>query len=204
MYEMIWRFDVETLDEERLVRPIFERLGDSDLFEPGDYDLNQKEQWRHFDLDRVVVDALTQRTQLVRIKGGAAGEMAMVAMGKHGEEPTAVVRLSDAHAPSEIVADWSTLFEKMPLQTAILTSPAWREAVDAAGIDWDEGRVPRAIVCAWRPDGVPEAVSELESRAADGPISLERREGCTVVWLAPAAEIEGAAHREALERMFTP
>lgn len=208
MFEVILRLDVDALDADRFVRPVFEAISDFEAFEPLDYDLNQKEQWRDFDLERAIVDALTQRTQLVRLRGSDRGSMAMIAMGKHGEEPTVVLRLDEELEPVEIVEGWPALFEKLPIKTAILTSPSWRNAIASAGIDWSDDSIPEAIACGWPEGREPVRVSELAEKPADEtPISAEDRDGSTILMLAPKGRIEDPAHRDALSdllRSYSP
>ena len=195
MYEIIWRLSADTLDTDDRVRPIFERIAASDVFEPAAYDLNQKQQWRAFDLERAVVDALTQRTQLVRIRGEEERTMAMIAMGKHGEEPTVVLRVPGDREVAELTADWPELFEAIGLRMALVTSPDFRDAVEEAGLQWNESRLPVAVACGWPAASAPEWLAEVEP---EGPIAVERGDTCVALMLAPEGALEDEAHRRAV------
>lgn len=200
MYEIIWRFSAETLDRDAVVRPIFEQLRASRLIEPAHYDLNQKEQWRVFDLERVIVDALTQRTQLVRVRAERERAMAMIAMGKHGEEPTAVLRVSSEHPLAEVTAEWPRVIEELPVRMTLVTSPDWRDTVEASSLDWDEDRLPIALACGWPTDTTPDWLASLDPTP---PIKLARRDGCSILTLAPDGRIVDADHRQMLGRLIS-
>jgi hypothetical protein len=90
MYQSIITFNCQAFDTEERLTPVFDLLDAWEGFVPLDYDLNQMEQWRTWDRERALVDALTQRTQLFRVRG-EGGALAMVAMGKHGEPPTLII-----------------------------------------------------------------------------------------------------------------
>jgi len=201
MHEIIWRLADDTLDTDDAVRPIFEQIAAVDFFEPSVYDLNQKQQWRDFDLDRTVVDALTQRTQLVRLRGAGAREMAMVAMGKHGEEPTVVIRVPAARGVDALTDGWPALFETLSLRMTIVTSPDWRDAVEEAGIEWDEDRLPVATACGWPAADRPTWLDDLETGV---PISVDVGDICASLMLAPNGELEDDAHRDRLETVACP
>jgi len=200
MYEIIWRFSADTLDRDPVVRPIFEQIAASELLEPAHYDLNQKEQWRVFDLERVIVDALTQRTQLVRVRASDNHSMAMIAMGKHGEEATAVLRVSSEHPLANVTAEWPRVFEELPVRMTLITSPDWRDTVEASGLDWDEDRLPIALACGWPADDTPTWLAGLD---LNPPVSLEQTDRCSILTLAPDGRIVGADHRRMLDRLVS-
>ncbi len=200
MYEIIWRFSANTLDRDAVVRPIFEQLRASDLIEPAHYDLNQKEQWRVFDLERVIVDALTQRTQLVRVRAEEERSMAMIAMGKHGEEPTAVLRVSSEHPLVEVTAEWPRIFEELPVRMTLVTSPDWRDTVEASGLDWDEDRLPIALACGWPSHATPDWLPSIDVAP---PVTVEHPDGCSILTLAPDGQIVDADHRQMLGRLIS-
>jgi hypothetical protein len=200
MYEIIWRFSAETLDRDAVVRPVFEQIRTSALIEPAHYDLNQKEQWRVFDLERVIVDALTQRTQLVRVRAREERSMVMIAMGKHGEEPTAVLRVSPEHSLTDVTAEWPRIFEELPVRMTLVTSPDWRDTVEASGLDWDKDRLPIALACGWPPDAAPDWLAPLEPAP---PVDIARTDGCNILTLAPEGRIVDADHRQMLGRLIT-
>ncbi len=79
----------DAIDGTAKIRPVLEWLEALPGFAPTRYDLNAMEHWRAWDLDRAVVDALTQRTQLFRVEGTG---VFMLALGKHGEPPTVALQ----------------------------------------------------------------------------------------------------------------
>lgn len=201
MRENIWRIDVDALDEDRVVRPLFEAIDAVPGFEPVEYDLNKKEQWRSYVLDRAVVDALTQRTQLVRI-AGEGGTRAMVAMGKHGEEPTVVVQIDETAGPAGIVDHWETLMGRVSLASVRLDSKAWRDALGALELDWSDGPVDPVQLAGWPTEAVPRELEALEEIVQSSePMRIDRREAGCYLWLGPAGRVEGKAHRRGLERV---
>lgn len=205
MYESIWRIGGGALDREDRVEPIFELLPRIPGFTPDDYDLNQKEQWRDFDRRRTAVDALTQRTQLVRVRGDRQGVVAMVAMGKHGEQPTVVVRLPDAPPLAELVDLWDPVAAELDLEAALVTAESLRDAMEVEGIYWEETDLTPAMVVGWPRRRAPEWLESVrrgdEPFDAADPVSVESRELCEVLWLAPEGTIAGEAHRRALRRI---
>jgi len=55
------------------------------------YDQNLMSSWKTYSGERLVVDAQTQRTAMIRIEG-EGGAMALLALGKRGEPPTLILR----------------------------------------------------------------------------------------------------------------
>lgn len=86
---IVIELELSAITEETVARALLQFLEALDGFEPRRYDLNQKQMWRAWDLDRAVVDLLTQRTQLFAVAG--EGGTALIATGKHGEVPTVAV-----------------------------------------------------------------------------------------------------------------
>jgi len=80
------------------------------------YDLDAMGQWRTFDLERVAIDAQTQRTALIRVEG--TDTQAMLALGKRGEPPTLIVR-ADVQ-PDDAETFWHASLA--PLQHALVRS----------------------------------------------------------------------------------
>jgi hypothetical protein len=204
MWELIIRLRGGPLDSEERVRPLLEELAALPGFEPERYDLNQHGNWRTFDLERSTVDALTQRTQLVRLAEGDDddGQLAMVAMGKHGEQPTAVVRLrADAERLDEIVDHWGALFERLPVDNVILTDSDWREAL-AGAVDAraELGGLP-GMVQAWSP-----GASARPARAVGfegGRVECVERGTHTTLWFAPGGAIEDREHLGEIARAWS-
>lgn len=95
-HEAIWRMEGGPLSDEgparELLQSIFSVLGEPPKF----YDLNQRDQWRDFEhLDRLVIDLLTQRTQLVTLsdrKAMSAEMLAAISTGKRASSPQVIAR----------------------------------------------------------------------------------------------------------------
>lgn len=131
MYETIWKLRPDAIADESVARPLIEAVASLPGFEPDRYDLNQMESWRVFEVERAVVDALTQRTQLFRL-GGESG-FGMIAMGKHGEQPTVVVRWA-APGLEAVWEGWDALFAAAPIEELTVTGQAWRAALRGHGV----------------------------------------------------------------------
>lgn len=200
MLEIIWRFRTSTLDDESTIIPLLQAVADTPGFEPQRYDLNQKEQWRSFDLEHAVVDALTQRTQLVRIEGGEEGQLAMIALGKREEQPTAIIRAPETQPLEPLVAKWPGLYEDLPVSSTVISSSAWRRALDSLELPPEVAAGLLGMVFGWRRGQVPGGVGDIDAqRVADSPVRLQREASHLVLWLADRPEIEDDAHRAALE-----
>lgn len=78
--------DLDAITDESVARALLLLATRLPGFEPLRYDLNRRGSFRGWDLDRAIVDLLTQRTQFFVIEGDA-GEI-LIATGKHGEPPT--------------------------------------------------------------------------------------------------------------------
>lgn len=117
MLEIIAIFSPGAIDDEETVRGVLERVAALPGMELARYDLNQMEHWRNFDLDRAVIDALTQRTQMFRAEGLG---LFYFAMGKHGEPPTAIVR-ADAGLDAVDTASWFALPRLIELRASTST-----------------------------------------------------------------------------------
>jgi len=202
MYESIWRLGGGALDREDLVEPIVELIPQIPGFTPDDYDLNQKGQWREFDRRRTVVDALTQRTQLVRVRGDREGAVAMIAMGKHGEQPTVVVRLPGDPDLGELVDLWEMAAGELELEVALVTAETFRDDLEQEGIVWDDTSLTPSMVVGWPERLAPDWLESVRCGEIGGdsasPIRVERRAICEVLWLAPRGRIEGGDHRRNL------
>ena len=86
MIDIVWKLSLSTLERESEVGPLIAQIVRTEGFEPVRYDLNQRGKWKPFDFDRAVVDALTQRTQLVRIDGSGQASDDERASGPSGVE----------------------------------------------------------------------------------------------------------------------
>ncbi|MFW5966006.1 MAG: hypothetical protein ACOCV2_00755 [Persicimonas sp.] len=201
MLELIWRFELASLDDESVVRPLMAALEEVPDFSPDEYDLNQKEQWRTFDLDRAVVDALTQRTQLVRIADRSRDQLALVALGKHDEQPTAIVRLQEGEQPEleKLVAAWPELYESLPLESTLVSSSNWRRALLEADLPRELTGDLLGMVFGWRRGAEPSGLTEVaEQIEANAPARLDREANHLVLWLTDAPRVGGADHRRTL------
>jgi hypothetical protein len=200
MLEMIWRLRLPTLDDESVMLPLILAMADTPGFSPDRYDLNKKEQWRNFDAERLVVDALTQRTQLVRIQGQQEGAIAMLALGKRDEQPTAILRVPEDTPVQDLVAEWTGLYEELPLESTLVSAGGWRESMQTAGLGADAASELLGMVFGWRRDSAPAGISQIDdANTADTPIHLAREANHLVLWLADRPEVDDQTHRKALE-----
>ena len=200
MLELIWRFRTPTLDDDSVMLPLMSAIAETPGFSAKRYDLNQKEQWRDFDLERAVVDALTQRTQLVRIHGDRDQAMAMIAMGKREEQPTAIIRLPDGDDIDALVARWGGLYEDLPLDSTLISSGQWRNALQNSGLPSESSVGLLGMVFGWRRAAAPQAISEMElDDLPDTPVRLDREANHLVLRLADRPQIDDEDHRRALE-----
>jgi len=216
MIDIVWKLSVSTLERESEVRPLLELVAESDGFEPVRYDLNQRGKWRDFELDRAVVDTLTQRTQLVRIDGrgpdevadedsiedaarDVGGSRAIIATGKHDEQPTCMIRLAADGPESRLSAiegavdHWDAVCEALSIDRLHVTGPevrAWMTGL-VDDEEWPEAQIPAAYVVGW-PSGRPpfewrrdalDALSGREGTSADAYPVRDDRKQVAVVWL---------------------
>ncbi len=151
MIEIVWRLDHEVLDSEQVMGPLLDAICGVPGFEAASYDVNGRDQWRGFERVHAVVDALTQRTQWLRIAGVDGVSLAMVAMGKHGEVPAMMMQLGavDVGRMDELTADWGTVFEAVGVVYGSLSSAAWRSALVDAGVAVREQGESVGMVQAW-------------------------------------------------------
>ncbi|TXD38914.1 hypothetical protein FRC98_00490 [Lujinxingia vulgaris] len=133
---MIWALEREPLSDAEGVRELWggalQACGDEAL----DYDLNQRGQWRGFDADRLIVDTLTQRTQLVMVRLGRGGVLAL-STGKHGERPRLVAELKKA--AGEAAGRVEALVE--------VSRELMRAQLVFARVDRSDGGQPGAMTC---------------------------------------------------------
>jgi hypothetical protein len=236
MIDIVWRLSTSTLDNESEVRPLLERLAGGPLFGPLRYDLNQRAKWRKWDLDRAVVDTLTQRTQLVRIDGrienmheagggdeeaasadeladAIRGTRAVIATGKHDEQPTCMLRLALDHprerrtAIHRLVDEWGSVCEEVPIDRMHITGPACRSWLLGLVDDkqmWPEQSVPAGYVVGWpaarpprewdvrelnrMPSGDLHLTEDGGSRDGPMPVCAERDGVSLIWWVNPAAD----------------
>lgn len=118
MLELIAVFSSGAIEDEQTVRGVLERVVAMPGTELTRYDLNQMEHWRNFDLDRAVIDTLTQRTQMFRAEGLG---LLYFALGKHGEPPTVILRAA-AEIDAVDTASWFALPRLVELRAS---TSAW-------------------------------------------------------------------------------
>lgn len=202
MSEIIWRFDVAQLDDESVVHPVFAALEDLSGFEPVDYDLNRLEQWRDFSIGRIVVDALTQRTQLVRVRARDEAEgLAMIAMGKHDEQPTAIIRVPEAADAAAVLRGWRQLFDDLPMASAVLNDRRWRSAMDDHRLGQDVVEEISGMVIGWKRGREPSAIGSIEAElSGETPVEVLREATFVALKLADAPRLEGDEHVHDIER----
>jgi hypothetical protein len=202
MSEMIWRFDVAQLDEESVVHPIFAAIEQLEGFDPIEYDLNRMEQWRSFSLGRVVVDALTQRTQLVRVRArDEASGLAMIAMGKHAEQPTAIIRVPDAARASDAIDVWRRHFEDLALASALISDRRWRNALAEGGLPQDVVDEIGGMAIAWRRGHEPSSLGDVdEELSGDSPVQVVREGIFVALKFAEEPTLVDDAHIDDIER----
>jgi hypothetical protein len=203
MLELIWRLRLPTLDDESVVLPLISAIAQTPGFSAGSYDLNQKEQWRSFELERAVVDALTQRTQLMRIRGDESGVMAMIAFGKREEQPTAIIRLPDPPKLTGLVSRWPELYEDLPVESTVISDATWRHALQSAGLATEVRGGLLGMVFGWRRGAEPRDLAEIvgHDSVVNTPIRLDRESNHLVLWLSETPEISSDAHQKGLEHV---
>jgi hypothetical protein len=204
MLELIWRFRGATLADDAVMHELMLALSQIPGFAPADYDLNQKEQWRPFSLERAVVDALTQRTQLVRLRGEEGQALAMIALGKRHEQPTAIVRLPEQPELQPdlrpLVDQWTSLYEALPLESTLISSATWRRQLGEAGLFGDVADGLLGMVYGWRRGAQPQGLSEIDAEVvADTPVELYREVNHLVLRLGDGSGVVDPAHERALE-----
>lgn len=211
MIEIIWRLRATVLTDEAELRALISAVVELPGMRAAQYDLNRKGQWRQFDLTHTVVDALTQRTQLLVIRGpgdreDASSAHAMIALGKHGEQPTVIIRLPEAPGvAAQVMGEWGELYDAIELESTFLMSTARRATMSQAGID--APAIGGALAMAWHPARIPAGLRDLDrARFADTPIALSTH---ATHWLidfgqapmAPHDIAEGSAYRGALRAL---
>ena len=94
--EAIWTLDEGPLESQSQAAALFAAVGEVVDIEPARYDLNRRGQWRPYSGPGLMVDVLTQRTQLVTIREergvDEGGVEVALATGKYGEPPQAIAR----------------------------------------------------------------------------------------------------------------
>ncbi|MFB6262977.1 MAG: hypothetical protein ABEL76_05040 [Bradymonadaceae bacterium] len=197
--EATWQIRGDRLDTADDVRPLLRALSAFPGFEPREYDLNRKEQWRRFDVQRTAVDALTQRTQLVRVRGGTEDARAMIGLGKRGEPPTVAVRAGAGASVDGAVEMFDALFERAPVSGAFVTTKRWRETIGGVSVDWPDS-LPIARVLAVSTRRLEPGAGVLDALEEPPPsLSHRRTRTYVAVDLATDGTLDGEYHRRAVE-----
>lgn len=96
-YQAKWQLQRGPLDDKKSGIELLDYLFSLLRKKPGFYDLNQRGQWRPFEgIERLVVDLLTQRTQVMALsdREGFDGEVVvMISTGKREVFPQMIARL---------------------------------------------------------------------------------------------------------------
>jgi hypothetical protein len=164
--------------------------------------MNRRGQWREWDTDRAIVDALTQRTQIFEIRG-PDDVSAAVATGKHGERPQAIVRLPEDTDPNDVADAWANTDAALPLNRVLLTTASLRRAFGSLGVDAngrDDALEPAACI-AW-PGTLPSELARRCDTLGEGPVARQTRGPVEILWLCPEGSIDGEVHRTQLEALF--
>ncbi len=131
--EAHWRLAGGPLMDEATLMALFVAIGQVRAIEPARYDMNRRGKWRDYSGPRLVVDALTQRTQLVEIREAhpldKGGQEVTLEMGKQGAPPSASLRWRQAWPPEpRDVQHWQEAveeaFESLNLASMVITRQA--------------------------------------------------------------------------------
>jgi hypothetical protein len=202
MADIIYRLDIDVLESHDVMARLVEAMGRLPGFEPLEYDMNRRGQWRRWDTERAIVDALTQRTQIFEIRG-PDDVSAAVATGKHGERPQAIVRLAEETDPEDVVDAWAETDAALPLSRVLLTTASLRRAFASVGVDADDGvdALEPAVCIGW-PGTLPAEVARRCDGLGEGPVARQTRGPLDILWLCPEGDIDGEAHRSQLKALF--
>ena len=141
-FEAVWTLQPGPLHDQQTAADLFVAIGQVRHVEPVRYDLNRRGRWRDYDGRRLIVDVVTQRTQLVTVaerdpvdEGGA---LVVVSTGKQGEPPQASVRWHDEWPPTHGQIDaWKDAaeqgFDSLRLDTFVLRVADELENVSGVG-----------------------------------------------------------------------
>jgi hypothetical protein len=121
--EIVAIFSAGAVDDGETMDPLIALVDSVPGLELTRYDLNQMEHWRSWDPQTATIDALTQRTQVLRAEGSG---VFFFALGKHGETPTAIIR-AEADIDVVDIRDWFKIDRLMQLR---LSSEGWRSEHD--------------------------------------------------------------------------
>lgn len=140
MLEMMLRLRAGVLSDGEVLRGVLEGMCALPGFEAIRYDLNQQGSWRGFDGERMWIDAMTQRVQFMLIEG-QSGDRWMLALGKHGEQPTGVYM--GAVGFSQVEGGLGDLMRVEGVLRLEISDPGWRarfegEAIPRGGV-WPGG-----------------------------------------------------------------
>lgn len=140
--EAVWTLREGPLETEEVVSELFVAIGRVRYIEPARYDLNRRDQWRDYDGRRLIVDALTQRTQLVTIAEDRpvdqGGTFVVVSTGKQGRPPRASARWQQQWPPDsgrlqQIEEAAQQAFADLPLASFVLRVGPDTDAEPAEG-----------------------------------------------------------------------
>ncbi len=146
MLELVAIFSVGAVDDGETMGALIALVDALPGLELTRYDLNQMEHWRSWDPQTATIDALTQRTQVIRAEGSG---VFFFALGKHGETPTAMVR-AEAGIEAVDIQEWFKIERLMQLR---LSDEDWRT---------ENSDLPQ--VWAWR--NAPSGASVVQEGAA--------------------------------------
>lgn len=124
IHEAVWTLDDGPLDSEATAGRLFVAVGQLKHIDPVRYELNRRGRWRDYDGRRLMVDLLTQRTQLVTIAekrdADQGGAKVVIGTGKQQKPPQAVCRWRGAWPPPKPrVDEWADAvrdaFSELPM-----------------------------------------------------------------------------------------
>lgn len=96
LLDALWTLKGGALQTEKRAGQLLMAIGEMAPIRPARYELNRRGRWREYDGRRLIVDLLTQRTQLMTIVEeqslGDGGSTVVIATGKQGEPVQAALR----------------------------------------------------------------------------------------------------------------
>ena len=129
LWEAAWTLVDGPIDSEKIAQDLLVAVGELVPVQPVRYDLNRRDQWRRYDGRKLLVDLLTQRTQLVTIAEELpveeGGKLVVLATGKQDRPPQAVARWLEDWPPDhgrkaqvESAVEWA--FDTLPMTSFAL------------------------------------------------------------------------------------
>ncbi len=203
MFDILCQLDLDRTQSIHHLRAIIHLMLDLPSFNPTRYDLSHHESWRTFDPEKVCIDALSQRIDLIRIQGTSPSQLAMITNGSPDIPPMFMVSFPEDNLSATSLQDilLRPLPTLPPFKWLAVTSSSWKTSCSSSPLlSGTSSRIPLAVTLAIPQTHTPTSLQQLKLAT---PITTRTVEPNINLWtLAPQQTLESDDHERSIQAIY--